>query len=175
MNKLIVYGSKYGTTKKYAEKMSEITKIPVFSYEEIKDLSEYDEIIHFGALYAGGVNGLKKTLKLLKKGTNLVIVTVGLADVENKENTDSIKKAINQQVTNDVLDRTKIFHLRGGIDYSKLSFMHKMMMSMVYKKAKSEPEEKRTEEIESMIETYNKKVSFVDFDSLQSVIDECKY
>ena len=60
MNSVIIYGSHYGTTKRYAEKFSGMTKIPVANYKEIKNLSEYDLIIHFGGLYAGGVKGLKK-------------------------------------------------------------------------------------------------------------------
>ena len=65
MNSVIIYGSHYGTTKRYAEKFSEITKIPVANYKENKNLSEYDPIIHFGGLYAGGVKGLKNTVKAL--------------------------------------------------------------------------------------------------------------
>lgn len=171
MNKIIIYGSHYGTTKCYAEKCSEMTGIPAISYEEIKDLSAYDEIIHFGGLYAGGVKGLKNTIKVLPQNAKLIIVTVGLADVTNKENTDHIRKTVSQQVPQPILDRANILHLRGGIDYSQLSFMHKTMMSFVYKKAKNTPEEQKTAEVREMIETYNQKVDFTDFNSLQQVID----
>ena len=34
MNALIVYGSQYGTTKRYAEQLSEMINLPVISYEE---------------------------------------------------------------------------------------------------------------------------------------------
>ncbi|MBQ2276843.1 MAG: flavodoxin domain-containing protein [Lachnospiraceae bacterium] len=171
MKKIIIYGSQYGTTKRYAEKLSELTGISVMSYEKIKDLSAYDEIIHFGGLYAGGVKGLKNTIKALPQNAQLIIVTVGLSDVTNTNNTDHIKKSIHQQVPQPILDRTKILHLRGGIDYSKLNFMHKTMMSLVYKKAKNTPEEEKTAEVRDMIETYNQKVDFTDFDSLQQVIE----
>lgn len=171
MKRIIVYGSHYGTAKAYAEKMSEMTGVPVINYEDCKDLSPYDEIIHFGGLYAGGVKGLKNTLKFLTENANLIIVTVGLADVTNKENTDHIKKTIARQVPQAVLNRTQILHLRGGMDYSKLSFMHKKMMSFVYKKAKNTPEEKKTAEVKEMIATYNQTVDFTDFNSLQQVID----
>ena len=53
-----------------------------------------------------------------------------------------------------------------GIDYSKLGLKHKTMMKLLYNKAKNLPEEKKNAEIMAMIETYNKQVSFVDFDSL---------
>lgn len=171
MKKLIIYGSHYGTTKGYAEKMSEMTKIDVISYEDISDLSEYETIIHMGGLYAGGVKGLKNTLKVLPENANLIIVTVGLADVTNKENTDHIKKSISQQVTQSVLDRTTIFHLRGGMDYSQLSLMHKTMMSFVYKKAKNTPEQEKTAETRDLIATYNKKVNFVNYEALLPIID----
>lgn len=122
MNSLIIYGSHYGTTKRYAEKFSKMTNIPVFGYKEVKNISEYDLIIHFGGLYAGGVKGLKNTVKALNGNQRLVIVTVGLADVTDKENTDSIRKTISRQVSENILKNTAVFHLRGGIDYEKLNF-----------------------------------------------------
>lgn len=173
MKRLIIYGSYYGTTKSYAEKFSEMTKIKAITFEEIKDLSEYEEIIHFGGLYAGGVKGLKNTINSMSENAKLIIVTVGLADVTNKENTDHIKNSINQQVPQSILERTKIFHLRGGMDYRKLSFTHKAMMYHIYKKAKNVPKEKQTAEVRDMIETYNQKVNFVDFNGLSKIIDEC--
>ena len=48
MEKLIVYGSQYGTTKRYAEKFSEMTGLPCLSYENVKTLSGYGLVIHFG-------------------------------------------------------------------------------------------------------------------------------
>ncbi len=171
MKKIIIYGSHYGTTKRYAEKFSELTQIPVISYEDIKGLEDYDEVIHFGGLYAGGVKGLKNTIKALPENARLIIVTVGLADVTNIENTDHIKKSVGQQVPETILERTTVLHLRGGIDYSKLSFMHKTMMSFVYKKAKSTPDKEKTAEVQDLIETYGQKVDFMDFDSLRKVME----
>ncbi len=169
MRKLIVYGSEYGTTKAYAARLSEMTDIPLANYEAMGSLSEYELIIHFGGLYAGGVKGLKKTIQQMKDSAKLLIVTVGLADVNDKENTDSIKSSIRKQVPERILKDAQIFHLRGGIDYSKLSFRHKTMMALLYNKAKNLPEEKKTADVKAMIETYNKKVDFVDFESLSAI------
>ena len=55
-------------------------------------------VIHFGGLYAGGVKGLKKTIKSIKDNTKLIVVTVGLADVNDVLNTDNIKKSIKNQI-----------------------------------------------------------------------------
>lgn len=171
MNKVIIYASHYGSTKRYAEKLAHLTGIPVISHKEVTNLSKYEEVIHMGGLYAGGVNGLKNTIKLLSPNAKLIIVTVGLADVTKQENTEHIKKAIYGQIPQDIFDKAQILHLRGGIDYSRLSFVHKMMMSFLYKKIKNTPEEQQTQEERELIQTYNQKVDFVDFSCLQKIVD----
>ena len=171
MNSLIVYGSQYGTTKKYAEKFAEMTNLPILNYENIKDLNDYDCIIHFGGLYAGGVKGLKQTVKKLQENTKIIIVTVGLADVHDEENIQNIRQSIRTQVPEHFLNNATIFHLRGGIDYQKLNFKHKTMMALLYKKVKNIPEDKRTAEVKAMIDTYNSTVDFVDFNSLNQILE----
>lgn len=169
MRSLIVYGSQYGTTKRYAERFSQMTGIPYMDYEDVKDLGGYDRVIYFGGLYAGGVKGLKNTIKLLKEGTKLIIVTVGLADVHDTKNTENIKKAIKKQVPLRLYCNTLIFHLRGGIDYKRLNLKHRAMMTLLYNKAKNLPEPKKTAEVRAMIETFNTQVDFVDYDTLEPI------
>lgn len=171
MKTLIIYGSQYGTTKRYAEKFAEMTDIPVVSYEDIKTLAEYDRVIYFGGLYAGGVKGLKNTVKKFSPNTKLVIVTVGLADVCDEGNISNIKNSIRRQVPEPLLKTASVFHLRGGIDYQKLTFKHKTMMTLLYNKVKKLPEEKQTAEMKAMIATFNSKVDFVDFNSLNYIAE----
>lgn len=144
------------------------------SYEDVTDINTYETIVYIGALYAGGVMGMKKTFKNMKECGNhrIIIATVGLADPGDKENTDTIKNGMKNQLSKEVYDKAMIVHLRGGIDYSKLGLKHKTMMGMLYKKAVTLPEEKKTAEVKAMIETYNKQVDFVDFNSLDSIIQE---
>ena len=65
MNSLILYGSEYGTAQRYAEKMSQLTGIPAFSYKSVRDSSGYKLVGYFGGLYAGGGKGLEQTHKQL--------------------------------------------------------------------------------------------------------------
>ena len=143
MKTLIIYGSQYGTTKRYAERFAEMTGFPVISYEDINALSGYERVIYFGGLYAGGVKGLKNAVKRFSLDTKLIIVTVGLADVCDKENISNIRNSISRQVPEDLLKSAFVFHLRGGIDYQKLSFKHKTMMTLLYNKIKNLPEDKK--------------------------------
>ena len=117
------------------------------------------------------MKGLKNTVKKLSPNIKLVIVTVGLADVCDKENISNIRRAIRKQVPAHLLKMSLVFHLRGGIDYQKLTFKHKTMMTLLYSKAKNLPEEKKTAEVKAMIETFNTKVDFVDFDSLNHIAE----
>ena len=171
MNTLIIYGSRYGTTKRYAEKFAEMTHFPVIGYEDIKTLADYERIIYFGALYASGIKGLKSTVKKLSPNTKLIIVTVGLADVANEENINKIRNSVRKQVPECLLKSLSVFHLRGGIDYGKLNFKHKIMMKMVYHSIKNKPTESLTQEDKAFIETYNKKADFVDYDSLNQIVE----
>ena len=65
MDQLIVYGSQYGTTQRYAERFSELTRLPCIRSEAVKDLSCYGRVIHFGGLYAGGGQGPRRTPRAL--------------------------------------------------------------------------------------------------------------
>ena len=162
MQTLITYGSQYGSAEHYARKFGECMHLPALSYREVKSTAGYDRIIHFGALYAGEVLGLGKIVQQLPQKAELVIVTVGLADVQDGENIQNIRDSIRRQIPEDVLERARIFHLRGAIDYSKLNLKHRTMMALLYAKAKGLPEEKKNAETRAMIETYGKQVSFVD-------------
>ena len=176
MKSIIIYGSHYGTTKKYADELSKRTNIQSISFKEIKEINDYDNIIYLGGIYAGGILGMSKTLRNLNNisSKNIILITVGLADPNDEENINNIRDNIKKQLKSEVFKKTKIFHLRGGIDYSKLNFAHKTMMNILYNMVKKLPEEKKSAEDRAMIETYNKKVEFVDFSSLDNIINEIK-
>ena len=53
----IVYGSQYGTAKKYAQKLAAKTGFDLLDYEDVKDLKDCQTLIYIGALYAGGCAG----------------------------------------------------------------------------------------------------------------------
>lgn len=174
MRILIVYGGRYGTTKRYAQKCSELTDLPFINYEEVTDLTDYDLVVHFGGLYAGGVMGLKHTVKALRDSAGLIVATVGLADVSDPENTARIRQSIQKQLPEALFRRTKMFHLRGGIDYQRLSLKHKTMMALLYHRVRHLPESQKTAEDRAMLETYQSRVDFVDDRSLQPLVEEIR-
>ena len=172
MTSVVIYGSQYGTAKQYAEELARRAGIEARPYGSVGDINQYDTIAYVGALYAGGVLGMKKTLASLAScdGKTIAIATVGLADPTDPENIASIEGSMRRQLSEEVFEAAHIFHLRGGIDYSKLGFKHKTMMRLLRNKAKNLPEEEKNAEVRAMLETYGKQVSFVDFDSLEQIV-----
>ena len=45
------------------------------------------------------------------------------------------------------------------------------MMTLLYNKAKNLPEDKKTAEVRAMIDTFNSKVDFVDYSSINHIMD----
>lgn len=173
MKALVVYASRYGSTEEYAQAFAAKHSLKAIPFNQLHSFEDYDTIFHFGALLGGGTYGLKDTLKRLDSSGNqrLIIVTVGLSDPHVQENREQIRKNIEAQVPETILNQTAIYHLRGRINYQELSLLHRLMMYMVYSKAKRTPPEEKTEETQGIIDTYNQTVDFVDLDSL----DQIKY
>lgn len=161
MDIIVSYGSKYDSAKKYAEMFSKTHGLSIFSYKDLKTTINNDWIIHFGALYAGGILGLKHIASSLSNHTKLVIVTIGLADVKDKQNIKNITRLIKSAIPENVFNNAYIFHLRGAINYHSLSLKHRAMMAFLYAKAKHIREEQQNEETKELKKTYGKQVSFV--------------
>ena len=79
-------------------------------------------------------------------------------------------KASKKQVPASHYDESKIFHLRGAIDYTRLSLKHRIMMKLLYSKVTKIPEAERNAEVRALIATYGKQVDFVNFDTLKPIV-----
>ena len=172
VDQIIVYGSRYGTTRRYAEELAKRVGIKAVAYSQTGDLSKYRTVVFLGGLYAGSVLGLKKTCKKLSQddGQEIIIVTVGLADPANAENEKHIRQGLCRQLPERIYQKASFFHLRGGIDYQKLSLVHKIMMWAMVQSLRRIPQEKQTLENRAIIETYHQKVDLMDFERLDEIL-----
>ena len=99
-----------------------------------------------------------------------VVITVGLADPADEKNIQNIRTSVLRQIPKPLADKTEFYHLRGGIDYEKLSFRHRMMMKLLYEQVKKQPVGEQDADTRAMIETYGQKVSFVDTECLEDIV-----
>ena len=176
MNKIaVVFQSKYGATKKYAQWIAEALDCDLLERKSVKadDLKAYDTLIYGGGLYAGGVSGFEVIYKNFDRITdkNLILFTCGLADPQKTENTDSIKESLKKVLTPPMQEKVKIFHLRGGMDYAKLSIPHKTMMAMLHKMTLKKAPDALSNEDKELLETYGQCVDFIDPSSIHPLVD----
>lgn len=171
---LIIYGSRYGSARRYAERLAQMTGLDAVEYKGVKALGDYDRIVYLGSLYAGGVTGLKQTVSKMTPQQEFIVATVGLADPTDAANVTHIRQSVKGQVPAHLYDESRIFHLRGAIDYTKLNLKYRLMMSLLAKKVAKLPDEQQNAETKAMLETYGKQVDFVDFSTLQPIVERIR-
>ena len=166
---IIIYASQYGSTKRYAERLSATTGIKCVSRKEAEDIQDYERIVYMGALFAGSILGLKKFAATITT-QELIVVTIGMVDPQDEENIRYIRNNIKSQIPAHLYNEDKIFHLRGAIDYSTMGMKHKVMMKFMHSRLSRMPKEGLNSEAKIILETYEKKVDFVDYDSLKVIV-----
>lgn len=175
MNKtIIIYCSKYGTTKQYAEWIAEALSADVLNAKSVKGktLASYDTIIYGGKIFGGAISGISLILKNfeLLKDKNLVVFTCGLADPKGADNIEKINEGIDRAFLPEMKQMVKFFHLRGGIDYSKLNILHKMMMAMPRKELLKKDYDSLRDEDKLFLASYGKKIDFTDKKTIEPIL-----
>jgi len=163
----VIYKSKYGTTRQYAEWIASELDASLYEASSIKPvrLAEYDVVVYGGGLYAGGIIGVNLVTKNPCK--SLVVFTVGAADPSITDYSDIISK----NITKELLSKIKIFHLRGGLDYTKMTLIHRIMMSALKKSIEKKPPAERHDEDPVFLETYGKIIDFTDKSTIAPLVE----
>jgi len=159
---VVIYKSKTGFTKKYAEWISKELSADIFevSNVNINMLTAYDTVIYGGSLYAVGINGVKLIIQNIDKlkGKKVVVFATGASPL--KEN--GINEVINHNFTTAQQKYIKFFYLRGGFNYSKLNPFDKVLMTLLkwkIKNKKRKGKELTPDEI-GMLAAYDNPVDF---------------
>lgn len=172
MKTIIVYKSKYGSSRQYASWLAQELGCEVKEPDTVtlNRLSEYDTIIYIGGLYAGSVNGFKKISKQLEalKGKQLLLCMVGMT---NPTETEKYRHMFENNVSEKYREAIKPFALRGDQLFSKMSGMHRLMMKMPKVMTEKIPEAQRTEEDKRFIESFGKDMCFAKRENLRDIIE----
>ena len=62
MKTVIIYGSCYGTSERYARELARQTGAELHAAKDLRDLTGCGLAVHIGGLYAGGLAELRQTL-----------------------------------------------------------------------------------------------------------------
>lgn len=127
MRTLVLYYSKTGSTKKYAEDIASALKCDVLPFNKFKKkmIDEYDTLIFGSRVIGTRISKLDDFLVDydLMKEKNVIIFAVGMSLVS--------KEARASLISGNLLDlyHVRFYQLRGSFDYNKLGFVDKMMMN----------------------------------------------
>lgn len=166
MKTIVVYKSKYGYTKKYAEWIAESLGCDIKENAYLADIMGYDAVICGGGIYAGRINGVKLIVKNLEKlsGKKLVLFAVGSNPGRPEELEAFWKQALEENVRLNVPH----FYLRGGFDYGRLGSVDRLMMNMLKKMLLKKDE--LTEDDKGLFAAYETPVDFTDKENLKQIL-----
>lgn len=138
---IILYQSKYGATKKYADWIVEETGYDCIETKDAKvaNLQNYDVVILGGGVYASGIAGLQFIKKNIGRLGNkkIVVFAVGASPYDEK----AIMQ-IRKMHFKDELRNIPLFYCRGAWDEEKMKFTDRTLCKMLQKVvAKQNPDE----------------------------------
>lgn len=135
---VVIYESKTGFTKRYADMLGSKAKLKVFSVKELSKVSKDEEIVFLGWMKAGKIQGLNKLRKY-----NVKAVCGSGTGRTAEPNAETV-------IARNKLAGITFFYLRGGcLPLKELKGMDKILMSMFLKMLKSRKD--KDEKIEESI------------------------
>jgi menaquinone-dependent protoporphyrinogen IX oxidase len=143
MKGLVVFKGKYGATRQYADWIGEALKWPVYTPEKLltPTLEAADVLIIGSSVYAGKLllhGWLKKhAALLLNKKIYLFIVCATPADKK-----EVLAQIASQNIPAPLLEKCKVYFLRGRVVIKDLNFIDKLMLKMASRVTK-DPDEKQ--------------------------------
>lgn len=166
MRTIVVYRSKYGYTKKYAEWLAESLGCDIKENASFADIASYDAVIYGGGVYAGRINGAKLITKNLSRlsGKKLVLFAVGSSVGRPQELEEFWAKALEETVR----EKIPYFYLRGGFDYSRLGNVDRLMMNMLKKMLLGK--DTLTEDEKGLLAAYETPFDFTEKKNLDDII-----
>lgn len=170
MKTAIVYFSTYGHSLQYAKWLQGQIGGTLLNGKGLKvpDLQEYNSLVFIGALYAGNMKGCKFIAQNFDtlKNKNLTVLMVSSTPPEAK---DILQPVVAQNFSEEILEKIKVFHLHGGLNFEKLGFAHRMTMGMMGKMLSKKEKSQLTEMDKSIIA--KKSIDPARKESLTPVVD----
>ncbi|MDR3584599.1 MAG: flavodoxin domain-containing protein [Desulfosporosinus sp.] len=168
MKTVVIYKSKTGFAKKYAEWIAEKLSADIFEVSKVTPnlLTAYDTVIYGGGLYIVGINGVKYITRNLNKLNDKKVIVFATGVSPFRE--EAISEVKNKNFTSEEQKHIQFFYLRGGFDYTKLKPMDKVLMTLL--KWKIKRKKNLTPDERGMLASYDQPVDFTKRKNLDELI-----
>ncbi|AGB40989.1 flavodoxin [Halobacteroides halobius DSM 5150] len=168
---IVVYKSKYGSTKCYAEWIAQAVKGDLFESSEVKsaDLFKYDTIIFGGGLYAVGIIGvdiIKNNFEQLKD-KKLIVYAVGASSGKEEDKNN----VLNNNFTAKMKEKIDFFMLRGAFNRKRLNLIDRFLMWILKLKLKSkDPKELKSDE-KGILDCYDTPMDWTNKEAIIPIVE----
>lgn len=174
MSKIVIYKSKYGATKKYAEWIAEELNCEAVDAKDVTvdDILKYDTIVYGGGLYAETINGVILLTKNMEKLKNkkLIVYTTGITPLECRDYYD--KLVIEKNFKPEMLDKIKVYNFMGKMLIDELTLVHKTALKTLKKIMQGK--ENPTEMEKLLVELCDADGDFTDRESIKELVEYAK-
>lgn len=176
---LVLYRSKHGTTKKYAQWIAdalngdvmEASKKGISNWSYL--MTRYDMVIYGGNLNTGGINGIKEFKGTLLKYPveNVAYFCVGSYPASEETVNEHLKANF---TPSEIEAGVKLFYCRGRLDYIGLGFIEKRIMGGLMKAIEKKYPEDRSEAEAEILEAYYDDVDWSGRYYIESLVEYVK-
>lgn len=157
----VVYVSRNGSTKRYAEWIARSCGADLIPLEEavIDKLTLYETLVYGGCVYSGVIQGISfiKNNRALLDRVRLVVFTVGLTQPGDEA---AFAQVLDRNFTEEERRGIQFFHFPGALDYKKMSFLQRGMMRLLKKAIQKKSPEDRSQIEGYILDSYGGKVDF---------------
>ena len=171
MKGIILYKSKYGATKRYAQWLSEETGFEIRENSKVRvsDVKEHDVLILGGGIYASGVAGLeflKKNIDQLRD-MKIIVFCDGASPYEEK----AFEEIRNHNMKGKLQD-IPFYYCRGAWDMEAMNLVDRNLCKMLRKAvAKKDPADYEVWEA-ALMAAGESKCDWTDKEYLRPIIEE---
>ncbi len=171
MKTIVIYKTKYGSTKTYAEWIAKELSCDIKEAKTVSadELTGYDTIIYGGGLYAEVINGVTLITKNLDKlkDKKIAIYTTGITPLDCRDYYD--KYVVEKNFKNGVPENIKIFNFMGKMVNSELTPVHRAALKTLKKIMSSKKEPTEMEKL--LVELCDADGDFTNIEEIKPLVD----
>ena len=127
MKAIVIYKSKYGSTKDYSKWIAQSLSCEAKEHTDVKisELESYDTIIYGGGLYAEMIAGVSLITKNIQKlsGKKIIVFTTGITPIDMRSYYDDL--VVKKNFKGDTYEKIKMFNFPGKMILSELTLPHR--------------------------------------------------
>ncbi len=174
MNTVVIYKTKYGSTRTYAEWIAKELNCPALDAKtvSVSDLESYDTIIYGGGLYAEVINGITLITKNIDKlsGKKIAVFTTGITPLDCRDYYD--KMVIDKNFKPEMLSRVRVFNFLGKMVLDELSLVHRTALKTLKKIMSSKENPSEMEKL--LVKLCDADGDFTDRSAIRDLIEYIK-